>query len=60
MITTPAEYSCAICGETNSTFVDPSQGENQEYIEDCQICCNPNILQVQKFGDEFLISAIPE
>lgn len=41
-----AEYSCAFCGETNSTFVDPSQGIQQSYIEDCQVCCRPNELTV--------------
>lgn len=41
-----AKYRCAYCGEINSTFVDPSQGRNQEYIEDCQVCCQPNHLNV--------------
>lgn len=41
-----ADYACAYCGETNSTFVDPSQGVNQTYIEDCQVCCQPNELTV--------------
>jgi len=39
-------YSCAYCGEINSTFVDPSQGKSQQYIEDCQVCCQPNLLNV--------------
>ena len=44
-------YSCAYCGEINSTFVDPSQGKSQQYIEDCQVCCRPNLLNV--FFDEW-------
>lgn len=44
-------YSCAYCGEINSTFVDPSQGKSQLYIEDCQVCCRPNLLNV--FYDEW-------
>lgn len=42
-----AQYSCAYCGETNLTFVDLSAGEQQSYIEDCQVCCRPNILYVR-------------
>ena len=39
-------YRCAYCGEINHTFVDPSQGQQQTYIEDCQVCCRPNELHV--------------
>lgn len=41
-----AEYSCAYCGENNTTFVDPSQGNSYSYIEDCQVCCRPNLLNI--------------
>ena len=41
-----AEYYCAFCGESNTTFVDISSGMQQSYIEDCQVCCRPNILYV--------------
>lgn len=41
-----AEYTCAYCGETNSTFVDLSAGTEQSYVEDCQVCCQPNILYI--------------
>ena len=41
---TTAEYFCAFCGEPNSTFVDLSAGMLQSYVEDCQVCCRPNIL----------------
>lgn len=43
---TTALYSCAFCGETSTTFVDLSAGSLQSYIEDCQVCCRPNILYV--------------
>ncbi|NET50745.1 MAG: CPXCG motif-containing cysteine-rich protein [Merismopedia sp. SIO2A8] len=39
-----ADYTCAFCGELNTTFVDISAGFSQRYIEDCQVCCRPNIL----------------
>lgn len=40
------EFRCAYCGEINSTFVDPSQGTDSSYIEDCQVCCRPNLLNI--------------
>jgi hypothetical protein len=42
-----ATYDCAWCGETNYTFADVSQGTDQQYVEDCQVCCRPNILTVR-------------
>ena len=42
----PATYFCAVCGEEIETVVDPSQGYAQQYIEDCQVCCRPNVLTV--------------
>ncbi len=41
-----ATYHCAVCGEPNETFVDESSGTNQEYTEDCRVCCRPNILHI--------------
>ncbi|MCP2727473.1 CPXCG motif-containing cysteine-rich protein [Limnofasciculus baicalensis] len=42
-----AEYTCAYCGESNVTFVDISAGFQQSYVEDCQVCCQPNVLFVR-------------
>jgi Cysteine-rich CPXCG len=39
-----AGYQCAGCGEWNETSVDSSAGTRQQYVEDCQVCCKPNIL----------------
>ncbi len=41
---TTADYTCAFCGEINTTFVDLSAGREQCYGEDCQVCCRPNLL----------------
>lgn len=43
---TTAEFFCGFCGEPNLTFVDLSAGNQQSYIEDCQVCCRPNVLYV--------------
>ena len=36
--------ACPYCGEPIEVLVDPSV-EDQEYIEDCSVCCRPIILQ---------------
>lgn len=38
--------TCPYCGETFETNVDPSGG-NQEYIEDCYVCCRPIVFTVE-------------
>ena len=37
--------SCPYCGETIFVLVDDSQPE-QNYIEDCQVCCRPIVIDV--------------
>ena len=39
-----AGFQCASCGEWNEITVDHSAGRMQTYVEDCQICCKPNVL----------------
>lgn len=36
-----ALVSCPYCGEQVELSVDPAGGELQEYVEDCQVCCQP-------------------
>ena len=42
----PGAFTCDYCGSENHTFIDPSQGSSQTYVEDCQTCCRPNVLRV--------------
>ncbi len=42
-----AGFQCAGCGEWNETLVDESAGGRQQYVEDCQVCCKPNVLDVR-------------
>jgi len=37
---------CCFCGEQIWITVDPLAGRRQEYIEDCSVCCNPNLIQL--------------
>lgn len=51
-------YECAYCGERIDTTVDPSAGRSQSYVEDCQVCCRPNILQVSLVTEDGSLTAI--
>ncbi|NJL88051.1 MAG: CPXCG motif-containing cysteine-rich protein [Leptolyngbyaceae cyanobacterium SM1_1_3] len=51
-----AEFHCAFCGEPNLTFVDISAGNSQSYIEDCQVCCRPNVLYISIDEEEIQVA----
>jgi hypothetical protein len=36
-----ATVSCPYCGEAVEITLDPGGGSQQEYVEDCEICCQP-------------------
>lgn len=57
---TTAEYYCAFCGEPSTTFVDISGGMEQSYIEDCQVCCRPNVLYVRINEDTLDLEIDPD
>jgi hypothetical protein len=39
-------YTCDSCGEVIEVSLDPSAGARQCYVEDCPVCCVPNVLEV--------------
>jgi DNA-directed RNA polymerase subunit RPC12/RpoP len=41
-----ASYICDWCGEEVVIPLDPSAGASQEYVEDCPVCCHPNVIHV--------------
>ena len=48
--TEEASYICDACGEEIVIPVDLSAGESQEYVEDCPVCCRPNVIHVESRG----------
>ena len=44
-------YICPSCGEQIVIPLDISAGDEQEYVEDCPVCCNPNIVHVEFFEE---------
>jgi hypothetical protein len=38
---TDAVVTCPYCGEPVEIALDPGSGDDQEYVEDCAVCCQP-------------------
>jgi len=43
--------SCPYCGERIDILVDPTVPQ-QNYIEDCQVCCSPIVFDVNVGNDD--------
>ena len=39
-------FRCAWCFEINEIDVDLSAGEDQVFVEECQVCCRANTIHV--------------
>ena len=46
----PATITCPFCWESIEILTDPSVTA-EEYIEDCQVCCNPINIAVTTAAD---------
>jgi DNA replicative helicase MCM subunit Mcm2 (Cdc46/Mcm family) len=42
-----AVYICDSCGEEIVIPIDFSAGVRQQFVEDCPVCCHPNVIQVE-------------
>jgi hypothetical protein len=42
-----SSYICDSCGEEIVIPIDLSAGESQQYVEDCPVCCHPNVVSVE-------------
>ncbi len=40
-------YICDSCGEEVSIPVEFTAGDSQEFVEDCPVCCRPNVIRVE-------------
>ena len=48
---TEADVVCPHCAERVSIALDPGSGENQAYVEDCPVCCQPWQVSVHYTGE---------
>jgi hypothetical protein len=46
-----AAYDCDWCHEQIVVPLDLSAGATQEYVEDCPVCCRPNVIRVEVDDD---------
>jgi hypothetical protein len=58
----PGLYLCPHCGEEVDTSPDPGAGTEQSYVEDCPVCCRPNLISATYSAEDdgFFISATAE
>ncbi len=52
---TAQEVLCPCCGQPTTVFVDCWAG-NQDYVEDCSVCCQAMVLHIRV--DDYAVSEI--
>ena len=53
------DVSCPYCGESLEIVIDTSVS-NQEYVEDCQVCCRPITMRVTVDGEQIDVRSLHE
>lgn len=48
-VQTEATVLCPYCGEMVAIGLDPGSGPVQEYVEDCEVCCQPWAVSVNYY-----------
>ena len=56
---TTADVVCPYCGEAVTISLDPGGGSSQEYVEDCEVCCNPWQVSVHFVDGSPEVSIVP-
>jgi len=51
LLETTAAVLCPYCGETIELLIDATL-PHQRYVEDCEICCRPIIVEIDATADE--------
>lgn len=57
---TEGTYICDGCGEEIVVPLEPGEGHYQQYVEDCPVCCRPNVIHVEWDDEETRVWAEPE
>lgn len=47
---TSAKVVCPHCGETVTIALDVGAGAHQEFVQDCEVCCRPWLVEVRYDG----------
>lgn len=57
---TEQTIACPYCGESIDVLLDPTDVD-QQYIEDCQVCCKPiNFLVFENMGEDLSVTVSSE
>jgi len=48
------DYECPYCGEPVQAVLDLSAGD-QQYIEDCPVCCRPILFDLRSDGEQWTL-----
>lgn len=51
------EFTCPYCWENQSRLFDPSI-QNQNFIEDCEVCCNPIDFNIKVNNNEIIFFSV--
>lgn len=51
-VPTEGAYVCDSCSEEIVVPIDVSAGSEQSYVEDCPVCCHPNVVHVEIDADD--------
>lgn len=57
---TEGSYICDGCGEEIVVPLEPGEGHYQKYVEDCPVCCRPNVIHVEWDDEETRVWAEAE
>lgn len=52
-------YQCPYCGESVQALLDLSGGD-QQYIEDCSVCCRPIVFDLRTDGVDWTLDVRTE
>ncbi len=55
-----AEVWCPYCGERTTIAIDAGGGGEQDYVEDCPVCCRPWNVHVHMTGSGGLQVSVEE
>ena len=46
------EVTCPWCGEPNTVSIDPGAEGDDEFVQDCSVCCRPWQVRIQIRRDD--------
>ena len=51
MVENDSEFSCPYCGAGQTIRLDASGGSKQQFVSDCEVCCQPVLICVEFDGE---------